>query len=83
MSQDPASDNAALFVSAEVLVQLTGRKRASAQARFLAQLGLRFTQRWDGTIALRREELDAYTLSRRTKVKPAWEPDLSVLDEDR
>ena len=75
------SDGAALFVSAAVLEQFTGRKRASAQARFLARLGLTFTQRCDGTIALRREELDAYTLSQRAKAKPAWEPDFSILDE--
>jgi len=76
-----ATDNSVLFVSTGVLEQFTGRKRATAQARFLAQLGLKFTQRCDGTIALRREELDAYTLSRNTKVKAVWEPDLSVLDE--
>jgi hypothetical protein len=76
-----ASDSAALFVSVEALEQFTGKKRASAQARFLAQLGLKFTQRLDGTIALRREELDAYTLSRRIAAKPVWQPDLSALDE--
>lgn len=76
-----ASDNAALFVSVEVLEHFTGRKRASAQARFLAQLGLKFAQRFDGTIALRQEELDAHTLTRRIKAKPVWQPDLSALDE--
>ncbi len=76
-----ASDNATLFVSAEALQQFTGKKRASAQARFLAQLGLKFTQRLDGTIALRREELDACTLTRRVATKPLWQPDLSALDE--
>jgi len=75
-----ASDNTALFVSVEVLEQFTGRRRASAQARFLAQLGLKFTQRFDGTIALRREELDAYTLTLGPKARPAWKPDLSALD---
>ena len=58
-----ASESATLFVSGDVMEQFTGMKRASAQARFLAQLGLKFTQRFDGTIALRREELDAYTLT--------------------
>jgi len=76
-----ASDNATLFVSVEALQQFTGKKRASAQARFLAQLGLKFTQRFDGTIAMRQEELDAYTLTRRIAGKPVWQPDLSALDK--
>jgi hypothetical protein len=78
-----ASDNTALFVSNEVLEQFTGKRRASAQARFLAQLGLKFTQRSDGKIALRREELDAYTLTRAIKARPLWKPDLSILDRAR
>ena len=76
-----ATESAALFVSGDVVAQFTGMKRASGQARFLAQLGLKFTQRFDGTIALRREELDAYTLTQGTRAKRTWEPDLSVLDE--
>ncbi|MGH6876029.1 MAG: DUF4224 domain-containing protein [Rhizomicrobium sp.] len=75
-----ASDHTALFVSAEALEQFTGKRRGSAQARFLAQLGLKFTLRSDGTIALRREELDAYTLAQGTKAKRIWTPDLSALD---
>jgi hypothetical protein len=74
------SRTAAMFVPAGALEEFTGKTRPSAQARFLANRGLKFIQRSDGTIALRQEELDAYTLTGTRVRKRAWEPDLSVLD---
>ena len=50
-------DSGTLFVTADALVQFTGRQRPSAQARFLAKVGFKFTRRSDGSIALRREEI--------------------------
>ena len=69
-----------MFVAAEELREFTGRKRPSAQARFLSERGLKFTRRPDGLIALRQEELDSYTLSRTKVPKRHWEPDFSPLN---
>jgi hypothetical protein len=52
-----------MFVRPEDLVAFTGLKRSSAQARFLARLGIRFVVRLDGSIALRQAELDAHTFA--------------------
>ncbi len=73
-----------IFVSADVLEQLTGKSRPSAQARWLASRLYRFERRADGTIALRMEELDAHTISKpTTTVKKRWEVDLSQFDHGR
>lgn len=53
-----------MFVTPEQLVEYTGKRRPSAQARFIADRGLKFDVRDDGSIALRQEELDRHTLSK-------------------
>lgn len=68
------------FVSVADLEQLTGLRRPSAQARWLAARRYKFERRADrnGTIALRQEELDRHTLSKAAQ--PAgrrWAVDLS------
>jgi hypothetical protein len=75
-----------MFVGTDVLEQLTGKKRPSAQARFLLARfpKIIFLFRGDGTIALRQEELDRYTLSGSvapTKLKKEWRLDLSQFDK--
>lgn len=52
-----------LFVTPQQLEDYTHKVRPSAQAKFLAARGMRFDVRDDGTIALRKEELDRHTLS--------------------
>jgi hypothetical protein len=67
-----------IFASAEILEQLTGKRRPSAQARWLSLRGYKFERRADGTIALRMEELDAHTISKPVGVaKKRWSVDLS------
>jgi hypothetical protein len=68
-----------MFVSAEQLEVFTGKKRPSAQARFLDRWDMKYIERGDGTIALRQEELDHHTLTRRPEVKPRRSLDLSLL----
>jgi hypothetical protein len=45
------------FVSAEIIEQLTGKQRPSAQARRLAARRYKFERHTDGTIVLRMDEL--------------------------
>lgn len=66
-----------MFASNKAIYDFTHKTRYSAQARVLEQLGMHFTRRPDGSIALRKEELDRLTLSRpasRMKSKRAWRP---------
>jgi len=75
--------NHAMFASANAIYEFTHKSRYSAQARVLRSLGLKFTQRPDGSIALRQEELDAHTLSKAavaSKAKRQWRMDLSHLN---
>jgi len=70
------------FVSADVLHQLTGKRRPSAQARWLAARCYKFERRGDGTIVLRMDELDAHTISRPGAfTRKRWEVDLSQFNE--
>lgn len=55
--------SSALFVSVEQLVELTGKVRPAAQAKWLEVSGLKFMRRGDGSVALRLAELDEHTLS--------------------
>lgn len=69
-----------MFVPAETLEDFTGLKRPSAQKRFLDGLGIKSTERADGSLAVRQEELDAHTLSRPSKdTKRRRTLDLSLL----
>ena len=69
------------LVSAETLHEYTGKERPSAQARFLRAHfpKILFIFRDDGTIALRREEFDRYTLTKPPEVKRRRTLDLSLL----
>ncbi len=68
-----------MFVSPEQLEVFTGKKRPSAQARFLDRWNMKYIERGDGTIALRQEELDRHTLTKKTDVKLRRTLDLSLL----
>lgn len=72
-----------MWVSHEELVGFTHLKRYSAQARVLDHHGIKHTRRPDGSIALRREELDAHTLTapNKAKAKREWRPDLSAVGD--
>jgi hypothetical protein len=72
-----------MFVSAEQLEAFTGKKRPSAQARFLDRCDMKYIERPDRTIALRQEELDRYTLTRVNEVKGRRTIDLSLLRRSR
>jgi hypothetical protein len=67
------------FLSAEVIEELTGKKRPSAQARWLGRNKYTFERRADRnrTIALRQEELDRHTLSKAIQADKPWRVDLS------
>jgi hypothetical protein len=71
-----------MFVPEIDVQKFTGMKRPGAQARFLAKIGMKFLRRVDGSIALRQEELDAYTLSHAKRSKRQWEPDLSAVNSE-
>ena len=68
-----------MFVTPEVLHGYTGKERPSAQARFLKKQfpKILFIFRDDGTIALRQEEFDRYTL---TKPQAAADKSRRALD---
>lgn len=68
-----------MFISAEQLEAFTGKKRPSAQARFLDRWDITYIERADGTIALRQEELDRHTLTKLPDVKRRRALDLSLL----
>ena len=68
-----------MFVSAEHLIAFTGKRRPSAQSRFLDRCDMRYIERADGTIALRQEELDRHTLSKLPEPKHLRVLDLSLL----
>ena len=71
-----------IFVSADILEQLTGKRRPSAQARWLISRCYKFERRADGTIALRMDELDVHTVSRSVpSAKRRWAVDLSQFNE--
>lgn len=70
-----------MFVSDEQLVELTHRRRPSAQARFLAARGMKFIIRDDGTIALHQDELEAHMVSAKARARRRWQPDLSAMDK--
>jgi Domain of unknown function (DUF4224) len=67
------------FLSAEVIEQLTGKKRPSAQARWLGRHKYTFERRSDRnrTIVLRQEEFDRHTLSKAIQPDKSWHVDLS------
>lgn len=71
------------FVSPETLRVFTGKKRSAAQATFLRERFPRilFVHRDDGSIALRQEELDRYTISKAQTAKPRRTLDLSQLSK--
>lgn len=68
-----------MFVSTELIEQLTGLRRPSAQARWLAKRKYKFERRADRnrTIALRQAELDRHTLSKAAHPEKPWSVDLS------
>ena len=68
-----------MFVTETDVQNFTGKKRPSAQARFLERLGMKFTRRLDGSIALRQEELDRHTLTKPPDVRQRRSLDLSLL----
>lgn len=70
------------FVSPKELEGLTGLKRPSAQARWLAARRYKFERRADRnhTIALRQDELDAHTLTKSAQLLRKRVLDLSYLD---
>lgn len=72
-----------MFVSAEQLESFTGKRRPSAQARFLDRCDMKYIERADGTIALRQEELDRHTLTGVNVVKSRRALDLSLLRKSR
>jgi len=67
------------FVSPQVIEELTGKFRPSAQARWLGRHKYTFERRADRnrTIALRQEELDRHTLSKSAQPERPWRLDLS------
>lgn len=69
------------FVSQQDLQEFTGKARPSAQARFLRSRfpGMLFFVRDDGTIALRQEEFDRYTLAKPAEARRRRVLDLSLL----
>jgi hypothetical protein len=68
-----------VFVSAEQLEAFTGKRRPSAQARFLDRWDMKYIERADGSIALRLEELDRQTLTKAPEVERKRSLDLSLL----
>jgi hypothetical protein len=68
-----------MFVSAQYLEVFTGKRRPSAQARFLDRCDIKYIERADGTIALRQEELDRHTLTKAPEVKRRRSLNLSLL----
>lgn len=68
-----------MFVNVEAIEQLTGKRRPSAQARWLGRHNYRFERRADRsrTIALRQEEFDRRTLSKSAQPEKPWRVDLS------
>jgi len=68
-----------MFVSAEALEAFTGKRRPSAQARFLDRCDMKYIERGDGTIALRQEELDRHTHTKTSETKQRRALDLSLL----
>lgn len=72
-----------MFISTEELEAFTGKRRPSAQARFLDRCDMRYIERADGTIALRQEELDRHTLTGAHVVKSRRTLDLSLLRRSR
>jgi hypothetical protein len=63
-----------MFLSADDLADLTGRRRSSAQIRWLSAQGLRFVLGADGRPRVLRAEVEGRLLSKR----PAREPRLRV-----
>lgn len=79
-SQYPTRCMDTLFVSPDALKEFTGRKRPSAQARWLSGRGYKFERRADGSIALRKEEMDSRTLTKpESASKRTWRQDLSLM----
>jgi hypothetical protein len=70
------------FVSQEDVEAFTGKKRYSAQARWLADRRIAFMQHDDGSIVLRQDEMDRHTLSKPDSKKPVkdWRRNLAELD---
>ena len=68
-----------MFVATNVIEELTGKKRPSAQARWLGRQNYKFERRADRnrTIALRQEEFDRRTLSRSAHREKRWRVDLA------
>jgi hypothetical protein len=79
LAKEGAGQEAMTFVSGATLEQLTGKKRPSAQARWLGRYRYKFERRADrnGTIALRQEELDRHTLSKPAQPEKPWRVDMS------
>ena len=67
-----------IVLSPEEIAGITGRKRASAQARVLAAMSISFRLRPDGSILVLEESVrKAVTWKGESLTAPAWEPDFS------
>ena len=65
-----------MFLSAAQIAELTGVRRPSAQARWLAKAGMRYAIGNDGQIKVLRAEVERYMLSGPA---PKREPQLRVV----
>jgi hypothetical protein len=68
-----------VFLSQTELTELTGLKRGSAQARWLAQAGLRHVLAADGRPRVLRAEVERRMLSGPVRREPKPEPDWSCV----
>ena len=59
-----------MFLSAAELIELTGRRRASAQVRWLVRAGMRFALSGDGAVKVLKAEVERYLLSGPVKREP-------------
>ena len=72
---------AGLFLTPDELRELTGRKLASAQRRWLAANGIEARRRADGKVVVAREHvLEQLGVRGTVQARPAWEPDWSAFD---
>lgn len=68
-----------MFLTAQQLEQLTGKKRPSAQARWLRDLGWKFVFNSEGRVIVLEREAERHLVGGGAKERRRTEPDLKAL----
>lgn len=68
-----------IILTHDEIHDLTGKKRKSSQVSVLAQMGINFLQRPDGSVVVFRDEINKFLTGGIQHERPKTQPDFSAL----